>query len=199
MSDGPGPFRPKAELHRLFTLLLSDMCVNVILLLLFTTALCGTDVRTEWSAVERGVYIPWDMEGTPLQIKTDSKLGSDDQTISVRMADKDRKWSVLMTVKFSSPMQFAMGYCTSYLTDLSVQPPVEVEKVWTITKTEIALIITCNNVEVLNYLFADSLASKCATQYLVSGICMWSCNLLFRNRPNQEILVRNWVITSHVT
>ena len=44
---------------------------------------------------------------------------------------------------------------------MPVQPPVEIDKIWMITKTETALIITCNGVEVLNYLFADSLDTNC--------------------------------------
>ena len=57
-----------------------------------------------------------------------------------------------------------MESCTSDtngFNKLTVQPPEEVEKIWTITKTETALIVTCNNVEVLNYLFADSPKSNC--------------------------------------
>eukprot|EP00116_Pleurobrachia_bachei_P012374 sb/3472636/ len=68
-------------------------------------------------------------------------------------------------VSFSSPMQYSIGYCTSSLTDLPVQPPVEVDKIWTITKTETALIITCSNVEVLNFLFADSSESQCVSRW----------------------------------
>ena len=64
------------------------------------------------------------------------------------------------------PMQYVISYCISW-TDLPVQPPVEVEKTWTITKTDTAIIITCNNVEVLNYLFADSSNSNCVS--LVRG------------------------------
>ena len=50
-------------------------------------------------------------------------------------------------------------------TDFPVQPPTEMEKIWTITKTETAFIITCNEFEVLNYLFADSSDSKCVPKW----------------------------------
>ena len=49
--------------------------------------------------------------------------------------------------------------------DLPVQPPVEVDKIWTITKTETAIIITCNNVEVLNLVFADNPDDDCETRW----------------------------------
>ena len=98
--------------------------------------------------------IPWDLEGTPLQIKTDSTLGSDEYIV-VMMYKKDSSYIGSVQVKFSSTVQYYIGSCSTDLTDLPVQPPVEVDKIWTITKTETAIIITCNNVEVLNFLFAN--------------------------------------------
>ena len=108
------------------------------------------------------MQIPRDLEATPLQIKTDSTLGSSELMI-VYMHNKDMKFISTVRVKFSSPMQYLVLYCISW-TDLPIQPPVEVDKIWTITKTETALIITCNNVQVLNYLFADSSDSRCVTK-----------------------------------
>nr|AFK75437.1 putative secretory peptide-27 [Pleurobrachia bachei] len=109
------------------------MSVNMIRLLLFTAAFCGTVVLTaEWAVVERLVNIPWDLEATPLQIWTDSTL-----------------------------VQYEIYKCVFPFRSLPVQPPSEVIKIWTITKTDTALIITCNGVEVLNYLFTDSTDSLC--------------------------------------
>eukprot|EP00116_Pleurobrachia_bachei_P005695 sb/3465957/ len=116
-----------------------------------------------WTAVERDVLIPWDLEGTSLQIKTSSTLGSDEQII-VRMYYKDDDYIGSVRVRFTSPMQYQIQYCTAYK-DLPVQPQKEVDKIWKITKTETALIITCNGVEVLNYLFADSSRSECVTRW----------------------------------
>eukprot|EP00116_Pleurobrachia_bachei_P011823 sb/3472085/ len=110
------------------------MCV--IRLLLFTAALCGTVVLTaaptNWTARITGedIYLLWDLETTPLQIKTDSTVSSDEE------------------INDNAPLRLGL--------DLPVQPPVEVDKIWMISKTETALIITCNDVEVLNYVFADS-------------------------------------------
>eukprot|EP00116_Pleurobrachia_bachei_P009434 sb/3469696/ len=131
----------------------------MIRLLLFTAAFCGTVVLTaDWKAVKW--MIPWDLEATPLQITTDSTLGSDEM-IWVRMFDKDGSISGYVKVDFSSTMQYWIGYCSTSWTNLPVEPPLEVDKIWTITKTETALIIACNNVQVLNYLFADGLNKYC--------------------------------------
>nr|AFK75451.1 putative secretory peptide-41 [Pleurobrachia bachei] len=134
----------------------------MIRLLLFTAALCGTFVLSGWTAVEEGVKIPWDLEATPLQIKTNSTLGSGDR-IDLRLFNNKDSYLGYLIVMFSSPMQYGMYYCTLDWTDLPVQPPVEVDKIWKITKTETTLIVTCNDVEVLNYLFADSSKSDCVT------------------------------------
>ena len=110
--------------------------------------------------------ISWDLEATPLKIKTDSTMGSNDQ-IWVVMYDKDGSYISAVVLVFSSPdNRYQIIPCSSLtLTDLPVQPPKEVGKVWAITKTENALLISCNGVEVLNYLFADSSDSKCVTSW----------------------------------
>nr|AFK75464.1 putative secretory peptide-54 [Pleurobrachia bachei] len=137
----------------------------MIRLLLFTTALCGTVVLAEWIAVEKHVNIPWDLEGKPLQIKTDSKLHISGEAISVEMYDIGGSWIGGVKVLFSIPsMKYQIINCNDYIA-LSVQPPAEVEKIWKITKTGTALIITCNYVEVLNYQFSDSSNSNCVTKW----------------------------------
>ena len=45
---------------------------------------------------------------------------------------------------------------------LPVQPTEEVDNIWTIAKTDTALIITCNGVEVANFVF-DSGGSQCVS------------------------------------
>ena len=108
--------------------------------------------------------IPWDLETTPLQIKTDSELGSG-ESVFVNVFNNAGSGIGHVHVNFSSPMKYRIKHCIGSYTDLPVQPPVEVEKIWTIIKTETAIIITCNNVEVVSYLFADSSESNCATKW----------------------------------
>ena len=67
-------------------------------------------------------------------------------------------------VMFTSPMVYFIAYCTD-MTDLPVQPPDEVDKIWTIRKTATILSIECNGVEVLNYQFSDSSDSRCVSQW----------------------------------
>ena len=96
--------------------------------------------------------IPFDLENTPLQIKTDSTTGSTDY-IEVWLYDSNYIGRVF--VKFHSPIQYHIDHCQSWI-DLPTQPPDDVNKIWTFTKTDTAFIISCNGVEVLSYVFSDS-------------------------------------------
>ena len=100
-------------------------------------------------------------------------------------------WISNVAVQFSSPMQYKLDRCISTYTDLPVQPPVEVEKIWTITKTETAIIITCNNVEVLNFLLTDSVGINC--------VKLWGGNvveqILFLSGDSASDLYRGGILS----
>nr|AFK75454.1 putative secretory peptide-44 [Pleurobrachia bachei] len=147
----------------------------VRLLLLLLSVLT---VVSSWTAVgTRDARITWDLEGTPLQIKTNSSLGSND-VIKVGIFATDNIYLTYWAVNFSSPMQYSIQYCTGDWIDLPVQPPVAVDKVWTFKKTDTALIVTCNDVEVLNYVYADAANGACETESRMGGdvvqIVFWS-------------------------
>ena len=82
----------------------------------------------------------------------------------MNMYDKDNNSIGGLAMKFSSLIKYWLRHCTNGYIDLPVQPPVEVDKIWTFTKTHTALIITCNGVEVVNYLFADSSSDNCVAK-----------------------------------
>eukprot|EP00116_Pleurobrachia_bachei_P006482 sb/3466744/ len=121
--------------------------------------------QQDWTVVQRGVRIPWDLEGTPLQIKTDSTLDSDD-VIMVDMYEGTSYIGYVRVLITTPNVMWYLEHCAPW-DNLPVQPPrEEVDKIWTISKTETALIITCNDVEVLNYLFADSSDSTCVPRWI---------------------------------
>ena len=110
--------------------------------------------------MERNAGIPFDLEGTPLQIKTDTITGSGEKT-SVDTYTADESYVGGVHINFASPIKYYISSCTSAWTNLPVQPTDEVEKTWTIRKTATALIIECNGVEVLNYQFSESSDNEC--------------------------------------
>ena len=123
-----------------------------------------SDRVSDWTAVGQR-KIPWDLERTPLMMTTDSTAGSD-EWIDVYMYGKDSDLKGGAAVRFVSPVQYGIGYCANGWRDLPVQPTVEVDMIWTYAKTDTAFIITCNGVEVLNYLFADSpISTDCVSRW----------------------------------
>ena len=95
--------------------------------------------------------IDYDLENTPLEIKTDSDIGGEDQ---VKIWFKsDHQYAAGFNVKFSSPPSYLIKECTQSWNTFPTTLPPETNKVWRITLTRtsgVILVIHCNNVEVLN-------------------------------------------------
>ena len=117
---------------------------------------------SDWTATgERGVYIDYDIETYPLQIMTDSVVGSED-LVWVQFYTDDGSDSVGIDVKFTDPPQYDIGYCTGWIT---FTVPEEQVRTWPITKTATSLIFACNGVEIYNYLFSESTDNQCLPQW----------------------------------
>ena len=112
----------------------------------------------------RDTLIPFDLESTPLQIKTDS-ITKSKEWIMVYTYNIGSSYIGSVGVRFTSSMKYKISYCSTSWTVLPVQPPEEVDKIWTIRKTNTALNIECNGVEVLNYQFSDSSLDDCVKQW----------------------------------
>ena len=121
---------------------------------------------TGWTQVRRGVDIDADLENSPLQIKTDSSLGSD-ETVHVWFYSSDdynyRYAAGGVILHFTSTPKYQLGWCTYNTTNFSTALPNETDKVWRISLTRtsgIRLVIHCNEVEVLNILMSDSTCNE---------------------------------------
>ena len=110
--------------------------------------------------MQRNVYIECDLESTPLEIRTNSVLGSHDEVrVNFYLAEANSAAGVFLY--FTSTPQYLLSYCTSP-TNLPVTPPSATDKIWRITLTRTAgvrLVIHCNDVEVLNTLLSDATCS----------------------------------------
>ncbi|KAL5257686.1 hypothetical protein ACHWQZ_G012567 [Mnemiopsis leidyi] len=113
--------------------------------------------QENWVAVKQD----FDLETTPLEIKTDSVLGSGDQMYMYFCTSEGVRAGGIGLL-FTSTPQYYLYYCslkTNFPTDL----PVARDKVWRIgiTRTSgIRLQIHCNDVEVLNILMSDTTCSN---------------------------------------
>jgi len=117
-----------------------------------------------WTATgERGVDIVYEIETYPLQIVTDSVVGSED-LIRVGFYSEDSLGGAVY-VKFTDPPQYSIGSCiySDWVTFANM--PVEDTRVWTITKTATSLALVCNGVEIFNYLFSESAKSNCVPKW----------------------------------
>ena len=116
---------------------------------------------TGWTAVlQRDVDIKYDLENSPLQIKTDSPAGSNEYVFAY-FYTAQRIWTGGVQIAFTSPPKYSLTFCTSW-TNLPTALPTQTDKIWTITliKTSgIRLSIHCNDKEVLNIVMSSTTCS----------------------------------------
>jgi hypothetical protein len=106
---------------------------------------------------DRNPKIDHDLETTPLEIKTDSTLGSGDK-INVNFCDSNKTQAGGFALLLSSPPQYYVWLCSGYYKTLQTNLPAATDKIWRLTLTRtsgIRLIIHCNELEVLNFLISD--------------------------------------------
>ncbi|XP_063679529.1 uncharacterized protein LOC134815021 isoform X2 [Bolinopsis microptera] len=130
------------------------MTITIIIL----TTLLWSSVKGNWGPVVRGVEIEWDLESTPLEISTNSELGSGDK-VRVFFYSADNKYAGTLLLNFLSTVQYELSWCDSPMTPFDNDLPSAIDKVWRITLTRTAgvrLVIHCNEVEVLNILLSET-------------------------------------------
>ena len=116
------------------------------------------------------MYIDYDIETYPLQIMTDSVVGSED-LIRMRFFNESEAGAGGFRVKFADPPQYKIGWCsTDWVTFTNI--PEEQVRTWTITKTDTSVILACNGVEIVNYLFSESTTDDCVSYWSRDGVKM---------------------------
>ena len=108
--------------------------------------------------MQRNVYTEFDLEATPLKIKTNSAAGSDEE-VEVRFFTSQREDAGGFNFYFKSPAEYLVWKCMRWYNKFPSNLPTTTDKVWKITLTrtlDIRLIIHCNEVEVVNILISDS-------------------------------------------
>ncbi|KAL5249592.1 hypothetical protein ACHWQZ_G018459 [Mnemiopsis leidyi] len=118
------------------------------------------DVPGDWTSVQRSIDIPLDLENTPLEIKTNSTLGSGEKVRVYFSTTQGEYGGAGVGINFySTGPQYWLYRCSSSRTNFPTNLPIEVNKVWRITVDKTAGIrvkIHCNGVEVLNVLLSDT-------------------------------------------
>ena len=101
----------------------------------------------------------FDLENSPLQIKT--KTGSEDHQIRVYFRNAEEDQAGGFRVYLTSPPKYFFSYCTSH--EFPVDLPTDPDKIWTVTlirTSSIKIRIRCNNKEVLNVVLSDNLCGS---------------------------------------
>ena len=107
--------------------------------------------------MQRHVFIEADIEDTPLEIKTDSSLDSDEK-VSLSFYTSGGSYAGEVNLLFTSTPQYELWGCTSN-TNFPTELPTDTNKVWRISlirTSDIRLVIHCNEVEALNFVLSDS-------------------------------------------
>ena len=104
--------------------------------------------------------IKYDLENSPLQIKTNSEDGSDEKgRVWFYTAGGDNAGGV--NLYFKSRPQYYISGCSTEIIDFPTSLPTETDRIWTITHSRtsgtVRLIIHCNNKEVLNVLLSGTI------------------------------------------
>ena len=104
--------------------------------------------------------IEWDLESTPLEIRTSNVLGSEDVVFVALYSDNGHGVAGQIYLRFfTSTLQYYIHLCLKDYANFPVNPPSANDKVWRITLTKTAdvrLVIHCNEVEVLNTLISQA-------------------------------------------
>lgn len=112
-----------------------------------------------WKNVgEREREILWDLEGSPLQIRTNSPLviegvgESEPDVMRVEFVPLEFKYKRHgIVVIFSDPPQYNIGRCTENIPFHNL--PRTQNRIWTISKDSSMVNLTCNGVEIFNFQF----------------------------------------------
>ena len=121
----------------------------------------------------RNTEIDFDIESTPLQIQTDSVVGSGDY-LWVRFLDTNSEGAGI-DIKFTDPPSNSIGYCIPRVN--FTMPGAEKYRIWTFIKQDNTLQLLCNGVEIFNFNYSD-----------LSTECWWSKDIAKIAFPSNEEL-----------
>ena len=100
--------------------------------------------------MQNGAMIDHDLEIVPLQIQTNSALGSKD-VLWVVLYDSAEEKLGFVSIKWTNQPKYRMGYCMDDYINIPVPLPSDEPKVWKITKTgKLSVTVHCNGQKILD-------------------------------------------------
>ena len=112
-----------------------------------------------WLVAIRDIEVDFDLETSPLEIKTDSAIGSNEE-LKVNFLSAQEEVAGGVSILLETAPRYRFHDCMYPEISFSAALPSETTKIWRITltrsSTEIRVTIHCNNEEVLNVVLSDS-------------------------------------------
>ena len=120
---------------------------------------------SDWKAVgARNNRILFDLESTPLQIQTNSTIGSD-EIVRVKFNRRDLAGPAIQ-IKFQDPLIYTIGRCEGSVKNIPFSPPsVDTHRVWTFSKQNNRVRLLCNGVQIYDFNFSESSLEECWSQW----------------------------------
>ena len=109
-----------------------------------------------WVQAKNNVLIDYDLENIPLQIQTDSVLGSKD-LLWVMFYNSAGTQLGFVALTWNTHLKYRIGFCMGNMIDTPNPLPSGNPKVWKITKTgAVSVTVHCNGEKVLDITFSSS-------------------------------------------
>ena len=127
--------------------------------------------------MQADVKIDYDLENSPLQIKTNSDVGNNEE-VRIRFLNDEETLEGGIDLIFMSTMKYKIWFC-SISTEFPHDLPSETDKIWTFSltrTTSVRLVIHCNDVEVLNFVLSDTTCTN--EDYIDSWSSRWSSEIV---------------------
>ena len=117
----------------------------------------------------RDTFINVDLEKEDLLIRSDDTSWENGDRIDIKIFDETNEENIAAFYIFFSENEYTyeVGKCSepSTLQRFSVDIPKEQDKTWRISERSDRLIVSCNNVKVLEYKFSLGVQEQCAAQW----------------------------------
>ena len=151
-------------------------------------------MSSDWTAVTKSQNIDFDLETTPLQIQTDSMVGSGD-LLWVRFNPLNSDIGPGIEIRFHDSPSYHIGFCSLDSTVFTI-PSTENTKVWTFRKSATTIQLLCDTKQIFKLNFADSSSQDCKNKWSLDTAYIKfqstdKASDSFRQRPKGKLFFDN--------
>ena len=128
-----------------------------------------TPLEIEWRIEQKDIWFPFAWEDTPIEVKTISNVGSNDQ-IFFEVAEHTGNSFARVVVRMSQTPIYFVRWCQDDNPLTNLPPTTNDTRIWKFIKHGFeGISIQCNGVEVAHLKFAESLKPDCQSSQWTSS------------------------------